>query len=387
MTDDDEIRVLLVDDEVRILEGLERQLSLDFDITTANSGFEALRILRDDGPFDVIVSDMRMPRMTGAVFFSRARELWPETSRVLLTGYADASDAADAINRGSIFRYLNKPCDAERLVETINAAAAQTKAQKAQRSVIEETLQSMVRMLSELVSFLDPQSFEGAVRVGVLARQLAKQLDFNDSWQLEIAASMYPLGRVLDTASGRLPTPANGDTAVDGALFSASNLISAAGLVKAVPRLEGVGRILAAIPDDAPLPSDGVEELSTEILRCCILLQRREHELGALDLAASSVQSKAPPRLVEAVERMVAAEQGCESQTLAASELEEGMVLDQEVRMDGKMLAARGQQLTPLMCRRLAELAYRNMIPQKLNVVFRRKASGLEQARPHANAS
>ncbi|GIX22700.1 MAG: hypothetical protein KatS3mg121_1483 [Gammaproteobacteria bacterium] len=116
-------RVLLVDDEPAVLDGLRRQLhGLPFALYTANSGTEGLARLQEDGPFAVVVSDMRMPGMDGAAFLAEVRRLAPDTERILLTGHADAEAAIAAVNEGQIFRYLVKPCDRETLESALREA-------------------------------------------------------------------------------------------------------------------------------------------------------------------------------------------------------------------------------------------------------------------------
>lgn len=103
--------VLCVDDEPNILSALRRTLRVDgLRVLTAQGGQEALEALERES-VDVVISDMRMPGMDGAELLERVHQRWPTHIRVLLTGHADTSAAVAAINRGRIFRYLNKPWD------------------------------------------------------------------------------------------------------------------------------------------------------------------------------------------------------------------------------------------------------------------------------------
>ena len=103
--------ILLVDDEPSILSSLRRLLRpVGYRIQTAESGRAGLDIL-EQGPVDLVISDMRMPEMDGAKFLEQVRRRWPATTRILLTGYADVSSTIEAINRGEIFRYVSKPWD------------------------------------------------------------------------------------------------------------------------------------------------------------------------------------------------------------------------------------------------------------------------------------
>lgn len=119
------MRILFVDDELNILSALKR-LFMDerFEVITANSGKEAVQLLHRDKSVAVIVSDQRMPEMTGAEFLEKAGTLAPDAVKIILTGYADIQAAMDAINKGGAYRYISKPWNDEELISTIREAAS-----------------------------------------------------------------------------------------------------------------------------------------------------------------------------------------------------------------------------------------------------------------------
>jgi len=111
--------ILLVDDEPEILFSLRGLLRREFDLHTAQGGAEALEVLRRQ-PVHVIMSDQRMPGMTGVELLRRARAECPEAIRIIFTGYADIKAVVDAINEGQIYRYLTKPWDPDELVALLH---------------------------------------------------------------------------------------------------------------------------------------------------------------------------------------------------------------------------------------------------------------------------
>src|ERR1700678_767223 len=116
-------RILFVDDEVMVLEGLQRMLRSmhrEWDMYFVDCGEAALQLLATQ-PFDVIVSDMLMPRMNGAELLTRVMTLYPTTVRLILSGYADKDLILKCV--GSTHQYLSKPCDAESLKATIQRAS------------------------------------------------------------------------------------------------------------------------------------------------------------------------------------------------------------------------------------------------------------------------
>src|SRR5574337_781975 len=114
--------LLLVDDEPSILSSLRRLLRpVGYRIHTAESGRAGLELLERE-PVDLVISDMRMPEMDGAKFLEQVRLRWPQTMRLLLTGYADMSSTIAAINRGEIYRYVAKPWDDNELMLIVRDA-------------------------------------------------------------------------------------------------------------------------------------------------------------------------------------------------------------------------------------------------------------------------
>ena len=113
-------KVLCVDDEESILKGFRLHLSRDFDLVTAASGDEGLKAFEEEGPFPVVVSDMRMPGMDGTSMLSKIKELDPRTRSILLTGHADFEfGGAQALGAGKLFRILTKPCTPDKLRNAI----------------------------------------------------------------------------------------------------------------------------------------------------------------------------------------------------------------------------------------------------------------------------
>jgi len=113
------LKILLVDDEAKILSAYRRAFRQRFELDTASSGKAALSLLENSGPYAVIVTDMRMPAMDGLEFLGQAKKRAPHSVRIMLTGNTDQQTAIDAVNQGSIFRFHTKPCPAENLGQSI----------------------------------------------------------------------------------------------------------------------------------------------------------------------------------------------------------------------------------------------------------------------------
>lgn len=114
--------LLFVDDEERILRSLKMLFRFDYKVHTTTDGHEALNILKNE-TVHLLISDQRMPIMTGVELLRQAREISPNTMRLLLTGYSDLTAIVGSVNEGEIFRYINKPWDTDEIQLTVRNAA------------------------------------------------------------------------------------------------------------------------------------------------------------------------------------------------------------------------------------------------------------------------
>jgi len=189
-------KILLVDDEQFVLDGLKRQLRRKYAIHTADGGEKGLQLIQSDGPFAVVVSDMRMPEMNGIEFLTQVRRVAPDSIRIMLTGYADQKTAINAINEGAIFRFLTKPCSLENLTVALDAALDQYRLITAEKELLEKTLKGSIKVLVDILSLSAPAAFSQATRLRKYAAQIVARLEFPDSWQYEIAALLSSIGFV-----------------------------------------------------------------------------------------------------------------------------------------------------------------------------------------------
>jgi len=189
-------RVLCVDDEMAVLEGLALSLRRRYQLVFARNAEQALQAVATQGPFAVVLSDMRMPGMDGAALLARVRELDPTAVRLLLTGNADVQAAAAAVNDGQVFRFLTKPCSSERLQRAMEDAVAQHHRLCAERERLERTLRGAVQALSDVLALTDPEAYGRAGRIRQLALGLAAGIGLAPVWPVELAAMLLPIGRV-----------------------------------------------------------------------------------------------------------------------------------------------------------------------------------------------
>lgn len=153
--------ILLVDDEVHNLSTLQDLLSDDYNIHTANDGQEALEFIQADDNakrINLIISDQRMPRMTGVEFFHQSLDIIPRAKRILLTGFSDVNAIIDSINMGQIYRFILKPFDRHDLLTTVQRALEVFELETRNIQLLEELTQSLdqQRSLSQASSRFVP---------------------------------------------------------------------------------------------------------------------------------------------------------------------------------------------------------------------------------------
>jgi diguanylate cyclase (GGDEF)-like protein len=137
--------LLVVDDEAYLLPPLSALLANDFEVVTADSAESAQRVLAAR-PIDIVLSDQKMPRMTGVQLLEWVRHYSPRTVRLLMTGYAEHEDAVEAINRGQVYYYLLKPWRIEELLQILRNAAEKFQLERRQEDLLEELCQNKMML-------------------------------------------------------------------------------------------------------------------------------------------------------------------------------------------------------------------------------------------------
>lgn len=151
---DERPRVLLVDDEPLVLDGLLRSIHREFSGDVATNAEEGLEKLRSHGPYPVVISDMRMPGMDGAEFLATVRGISPDSTRIILTGYSDMEAALRAVNDGRIFRFLTKPVAPEKLLGTLRESVELFETKLKEREQLRVTVQALEQLdLGTLTAF------------------------------------------------------------------------------------------------------------------------------------------------------------------------------------------------------------------------------------------
>lgn len=179
--DRSKLRLMVVDDELHNLDLLYRTFRREFQVYKASSGVEALQVLDEVGEMAIIISDQRMPGMNGTELLSKTVAQYPDTIRIVLTGYTDVEDLVEAINSGKVFKYITKPWDSDQLKMTVQQAA--------------ETYQVIKQRTDELRRSLRRESIFNAVNTAI-----RESLDYHNMLQTIVET----LGHIFEAEQGIL---------------------------------------------------------------------------------------------------------------------------------------------------------------------------------------
>lgn len=290
-------RILCVDDEPRVLAGLRLNLGMDYEVETAKCGLDALRLLREM-EFDVIVADMRMPGIDGAELLATVYEQYPDIVRLLLTGHADADAARRAVNEGRIFRYLDKPCSSERLIETIEEALEVRRARRVEKELLSTTLRASIDVLSEVLAVVAPIVADRARRVRMLTSRVGPVMGVTEQWELDVAALLLELGAVSVPTQVIERAAAGQELSDSASALVASVPATSANMVRRIPRLEGAATLIAASRPRVPEPGTRGGQAALDL--CQWLVQELERGRTWPGLTAH-VRASLGPRVANAL--------------------------------------------------------------------------------------
>jgi len=206
-------KLLIVDDDTPNLRLLERLFSKDFQCLTASSGPEAIRLL-EQHDVAILMTDQRMPEMTGIELLKRTAQLRPHMVRILLTGYTDVEALVEAINSGLVYMYINKPWNNDDLKLRVNRACEHYQNKKNRQALADQNQRLLLRLkdiklgiviaLTEMLKIRDEHAFAHALRVRHYAMMFAAKIGVSEEQHedLSMAALLHDLSRIDTSRNG-----------------------------------------------------------------------------------------------------------------------------------------------------------------------------------------
>ncbi|MFO7447106.1 MAG: response regulator [Ignavibacteriaceae bacterium] len=255
-------KVLYVDDEPELLNAfvsLMRKENLQ--IKTLNDSVKIDEILNPDEPFALVLSDQRMPGYDGVHVLEAVRNKWPDTLRVLITGYADYKDTIRAINIGGINSYISKPWDDEALKQQVKNWISQYNLKQHNKyllqllddenqklnELLEGTVAQTVRILGDMANHVSPQVAElgnGVKTIGLAFLNMMTHISTRERWDIMRALDLFNLGIALLPPSIQAAIAKEGLSVINQNPVALNHHLLAAGLIKNIPRFDGVASII-----------------------------------------------------------------------------------------------------------------------------------------------
>ena len=350
-------KVLFVDDEPNVLQSIKRTLRKQFNIDTADGGDEALEKMAMNGSYAIIVSDMRMPGMDGIELLKAAKEHYPDTVRMMLTGNADQRTAVDAVNHGDIFRFLNKPCDSDELTGAIASGLRQHELITAEKELLENTLRGSIQALSNILALANPEIFGRSATLKSRMRMIAEQLQPENAWELESAAMLAQLGCITVDEALVQRRATNEELSHDEAERFAAHAAVGAELLAAIPRMESVAESIRYQEknfDGSGFPKDDVKgndiPLGARLLKIVLDFDAVESSGVNTPEAINFLQTHSErydPDLLPVFVEALGNQEAFTETRVEISKLEDSMVLAEDVRTsDDVLLISKGFETT-----------------------------------------
>ncbi len=372
-------RILFVDDEINIIQAYRRTLRNKFNIQGASNGDDALEILRN-GEYAVIISDMQMPGMNGIEFLAAAKELKPDVVRIMLTGNADLQTAVDAVNKGDIFRFHNKPCHTDILEKTIIDAIKQYQLITAEKELLEGTLTGSIQVLTELLSLVNPEAFGRISHIKQHVLSIAKEMNVKeaDIWKYEAVSSLALIGCIIlpDEATQKI---SRGETlsGEEQQIFEMHPFVGS-DLINKIPRMNEIAdgiKYQEKLFNGQGVPIDDVRgkdiPLVARILKVVIDYDRQVSSGKNNSQAFAYMNNQAThydPDVLATLQECLM-DESFASEKVNIAELTEGMFLSEDLfTKDGQLVICKGQETTSSVCSKLKALHGNNAILDSIEV-------------------
>ncbi len=343
-----ERRVLIVDDEQVVLNGIERRLGERFAITTCNSPREALEILKQTKEFAVVISDMRMPEMDGIRFIEKAKAIAPGCVYMMLTGNQDLQTLMQAVNGNRIFRYMTKPCSSDELAGAIDAALAKFSESDLEDQLLRATFSGAVDVMHDLLATSHPMLGAVCERVKYLLALASENLGWPKDWELEITSrlclagfSMVPENKVLELLDTSAPFDASAQATLQQGLKNSRKMLSR------IPRLEGICNIINQMcGDDSALPNEAFRrgELLGLLFVQALAVRKPHYSDAMLKSAYPNANDEMIAAVVKADQKFMAGKDGAES--ISLKQLLAGMIVADDVIVEEKAVLRCGDVVT-----------------------------------------
>lgn len=375
-------KILLVDDEENILNAYKRNLRGSFDITLALGPVEALKAIKENGPFAVVISDYNMPVMNGIELLSKIKNINNDTVRIILTGYADLQTAISAVNEGNIFRFLTKPCPKDQLVKILYDGTRQYQLINSERELLDKTLKGTIKVLIDILSIVNPSAFSKAARLRKLALKIGKRLNIEDQWVVEISALLSQIGcigvpgEIIEKINQGKKLSAN-----EKEIFYSHPNIGLE-LIDKIPRLEEIKKSLeyqnrrydgSDNTENKYLSGDSIPIMARvlKVINDYDIYSRYSNDnIKILDIMHKDIGAYDPDVLFSLEAALKGIEESLVLKSMNIPALQKGMIVAEDIKdMSGKLLMAKGSEISEAIIFRLINYSKIDKIVEPIKVL------------------
>jgi DNA-binding response OmpR family regulator len=373
-------KILFVDDDPMILSGFVRTFRKYFNVYIAPDAESALEYVENDGPFAVVVSDMKMPGMNGVAFLDKLRKTNPDTVRIMLSGEADMETAVKAMNSGAVFRFLIKPSSHDEILKSIAMGLEEHNRLSGERRLLDETLNGSVQAMMDILVLTNPIAFNRGKRLRHYMFQLGRKIGIHNIWIYEIAAMLSQLGCVT-VSEETVEKFIDGDKLEDKErrMLNFVPQISR----KVIAKIPGLGLVSEIIENqnadiDYSMIKYPLNKTPSVILGSLLLKTVMEFDnlicagfskTEAISHMAYSDEKNERTLLRYLNDVKVFEENGSHAKLTSVNNLSEGMILAEDVKTSkGFLIAPKGYETDKNMIKRLEDYSRKKIIKDSVHV-------------------
>ncbi|MCC9655788.1 response regulator [Rhodopirellula halodulae] len=353
--------ILFVDDDPVLLniltEMAKTKLDPSYEIHSADGGAAAITQSKINGDFSVVVIDMQMPEMNGIQTITELRKTMPHAVFVMLTANKELDTAIQAVNDGKVFKFLNKPCDPDQMIATIEAAQQQHNTQVSTKDLLSGTFAGTLDFMTDLIEMPDGRHLDTSRMVEAIT-DLSRNLSLQLGWEERIAARVFLVGiAMLNSEESKRFDQLDPTTEEHQELFRKICKTSA-GMLKKIPRFDWIVDLLLVVPKAQRLNETGRRiEISALLLRVVFYWNFLTAKGLCVEATSSTIQSIMPElsdKLIRAMECLNDNHDTLCLTMVPVDELCPGMIPYEDIRIsDGPKVVTGGRRLTQPMIENL----------------------------------
>lgn len=366
------LKILIVDDDKSLLDSMRRGLCRRYDLSVAVGPVEGLKIIQDQGPFAVVLSDLRMPGMDGVRFLEKVKDLQPLSVRMMLTGHGDLDAAMSAVNEGHVFRFMTKPCPVDNLIRSLDAGIEQYKLVMSEKELLKGTLRGCVKVLVDVLNLVSPEAFSRGERVKRLMMAVAKRLGLTSTLKLELAGMLCQIGMVAVPQDIIFKRFRGEPLSPEEEQIYRMHASVAASLLSQIPRMSEVVALIGCQKDcyidESVMPVDAV------LLNICLEFDDLEQLNIDRDAAVEELRLRWEANnlpVFRAFVETVYKDAGHMPEKVALKDVKPGMILRQDIiDRSGTLIMAKGQEISDIACVRLFRIRKGFELPEDVDVLI-----------------